>query len=105
MLMDNETFDGTKVDFTKVQKYNRLANAARFMDATHLDVIKVNCPPLSKGRVRYINATINRASSFNNDRIKRTLAGMIVLCDGLSVNITANNVVNFTLFVDDIRTK
>jgi hypothetical protein len=95
MLNENEMFRGKNVDLTQVQKYNKLSDAARWLDAKHTDVIKIDCPPLPTGRAGYIGVDINDVSFFGED-VKRILAGMVLLCDNLTVSGLKEGVVHLS---------
>lgn len=106
MASENEMFHSKKVNFSQVQKYNRLAEAARFLDSKHGDILKVDCPPLPTGRAGCIYVDINNLSIFANDDVKNTLAGMIAMCDNFTISaVRDDNVTHLSFFVRDLRVK
>lgn len=105
MLYENDTFRGKNIDFSQVQKYNKLVEAAHWLDANYSDVVKTDCPPLPSGRAGYICIDFKSLSFFNNEKVKRTLAGMMLVCDSMTVSGLDEGVIHFNFCVRDIRTK
>ncbi len=106
MASENEMFHSKKVDFSQIQKYNRLAEAARFLDSKHGDIIKIDCPPLPRGRVGCIYVDINSLSIFANEDVKNTLAGMIAMCDNFTISaVREDSVTHLSFIVRDLRVK
>lgn len=106
MASENEMFHSKNADFSQVQKYNRLAEAARFLYSKHGDILKAECPPLPNGRVGCIYVDINSLSIFANKDVKNTLAGMISMCDDFTISaVREDNVTHLSFIVRDIRVK
>lgn len=104
MIDENESFNGKKVDFSKVEKWNKLAASAQWLDANHVDIVETVCPPLPSGRVGCITVSIKRVSSFNAEELRRTLAGMLLVCDSINIIALNADVINLIFHVRDIRT-
>lgn len=104
MLGENEMFHGKNLDFSQVQKFNKLAEAAKWLDSKHGDVVKIDCPPLPKGRAGYICMDIKGLSFFNSEETRRHIAGMILMCDSFTVSGLDDGVVHLNFAIRDIRT-
>ena len=102
LLSENELFEGHFADWTAQQRYNKLAAAARWMDAHSLDCMGIDIEGTSPSRPNAIVALDIRRLASLRDKELKVFAGMTALADDLYLSGIKDNHIRCTFGVRDI---
>lgn len=102
IISDNEFFSGRVADLTKLQRYEKAAAAARWMEANSMEVVSVNIERPSRSRPNaVIVLDIRRLSSLHGTELK-AFSAMTILADTLFISGVRDAEVRFTFGIEEI---
>ena len=102
LLSENELFEGHLADWTALQRYNKLAAAARWLHAHSMECLNVEIEGKAPSRPNATVAVdIRRLASLRGKELK-VYAGMTALADDLFISGIKDNHIRFTFGVRDI---
>ena len=98
----NESFRGTKLDFTKLQLHNKIAMVARWMYERSIEVIAYHVEPPSKDRPNAIVCIDYNRFSYLRDVELKAFASMLEMSDSVVISGIAEGVIRVTCGVERI---
>ena len=102
LLARNELFEGHMADWTALQRYAKLAAAARWLDANSTEVVRVEIEDCSPSRPNAVVVMdIRRLASLQGRELK-VYAGIVALADDLFLAGNKDEIVRFTFGIRDI---
>jgi len=104
MIRQNESFQGREVDFTKMQQYNKLLKAARWMERYSFEVVGLTVEPIAKDRPNAIvSLDVRRLASFTDDELE-VFRALFEYADSVFLSGVKEHI-RFTFGVRDIWTQ
>lgn len=102
LLDDNESFNGTIADLSKMERYKRACAAAKWLEANSIEVIKVEADGVSRDRPNAIvSMDIHRLASLR-DKELRVFTALTALADNLFISGIKDDHIRFTFGVRGI---
>lgn len=102
LFSENELFEGHLADWTALQRYNKLAAAARWLDAHSVECLNVEIEGTAPSRPNATVAVdIRRLASLRGKELK-VYAGMTALADDLFISGIKDDHIRFTFGVRDV---
>ena len=102
ILRDNEFFSGRVADLTKLQRYEKAAAAARWMEAKCMEVVEVQIERPSRSRPNaIISLDVRRLASLRGTELK-VFSAMTVLADSVFISGVKDAEVRFTFGIEEI---
>lgn len=102
ILSDNEFFSGKIADLTAVQRYEKVKQAALWLDANSLEVVKVDIEPISRTRPNVtISIEIRRLASLRGKEL-RVFSAMSILSDTVFLSGVKDATIRFTFGLEGV---
>jgi len=102
ILQGNEFFTGKIADFTKMQRYNKMKMAAKWLDAHCWEIAKTEIDTPSKTRPNVtISIEVRRLSSLKGQE-KQVFAAMQILADSVFMSGLKDEVIRFTFGIEGV---
>lgn len=102
ILSDNEFFSGKIADLSAVQRYEKVKQAAMWLEANSLEVVKTDIEPISKTQPNVtISIEIRRLASLRGKEL-RVFSAMSILADTVFLSGIKDSTIRFTFGLECI---
>jgi hypothetical protein len=102
ILSNNEFFNGSVADLTKVQRHSKLAQAASWLNDHCMEVVSVSAEALSKSHPNgIVSVDLRRLGSVRGQELK-VLTAMFALSDTVFFSNMKDQTIRFTFGVEGV---
>lgn len=102
ILSDGEFFSGKIADLTAVQRYEKVKQAAAWLDANSLEVVKVEAEPISKSHPNVTVSIEIRCLASLRGKELRVFSAMNLLADTVFLSGIKDATIRFTFGLEGV---
>lgn len=102
LYQGNEFFGGKIADLTKTQRYNKLANAAKWLHSNSIEVADMQIEPVSRNHPNVVVSLEIRRLASLKDKELRAFSAMAALSDSMFISGIKDSVTRFTFGIEGV---